>query len=55
MSKFVRLFEVDCYIGYWRLYVDMKDDDEAKKNHVKAKALIKETGYLRRLEEVKSK
>ena len=48
----MRLFEVDCYIGYWRLYVDMGEDEKAKKNHVKAKGLIEETGYLRRCKEV---
>ncbi len=50
----MRLHEVDCYIGYWRLYVDMGEEEKGQEYRVKAKGLIKETGYLRRLEDVKS-
>ena len=49
----MRLHEVDCYIGYTRLSMDMKEEEKAKEELGKAKELIGETGYRRREEDVR--
>ncbi len=48
----MRLFVTDCHLGYARLTLKQGDRDEARTHLDAAKALIKETGYLRRQPEL---